>query len=121
MALATRASWNLQPPPDEREYFEFPMEFSTLDWEKMKLGYIPKNDDDKWFIFFEDGWLYFHRSWTGSCIYGVRLGNSPNGVRITSAWASRDREVYKSPGLEADIRAVHGLIHTRLLPRRTRR
>jgi hypothetical protein len=117
MALATRSSWKIQPPPSIRQYFEFPMEFSKVDGEQIKLGYIPKDADDKWFIFFEDDWLYFHRSLTGICIYGVQLSSLSSGVRITSAWATRDREVYNSPGLEADIRTVHRLIHTILLAR----
>ena len=120
MVLATRSSWKVQSPPSDRQYFEFPMEFSKADGERLKLGYIPKGGDDKWFIFFEDDWLYFHRSWTGICIYGVQLCSLSNGVRITSAWANRDRGVYNSPGLEADIRTVHRLMHTILLARRPR-
>ena len=29
--------------------------------------------EDKWFIFMENGILYFHRSWTGVCIYQVHF------------------------------------------------
>jgi hypothetical protein len=67
------------------------------------------------FIFFESGWLYFHRSWTGACIYGVRLDGSPAGVRVVEAWASRDVDHYNSPGIETDERMVRQLIATRLL------
>jgi hypothetical protein len=71
--------------------------------------------DDKWFIFFEKGWLYFHRSWTGHCIYAVRLDGSPAGVRIVEAWANRDREQYVSAGTETDKQLIEQLIRTRLL------
>ena len=81
----------------------------------MRFGHIPEDMDDKWFIFFEKGWLYFHRSWTGACIYGVRLDGSPNGVRVIDCWASRDRAHYNSPGLEHDKEMVQSLIRSRLL------
>lgn len=79
------------------------------------MGYIPKDMDDKLFISFEDGWPYFHRSWTGACIYGVRLDGSPMGVRVTDAWASRDTDQYRSPGFDTDITLVQKLIVNCLL------
>ena len=81
----------------------------------MMLGHLPRDMDDEWFIFFSDGWLYFHRSWTGACIYGVRLDGSPTGVRVADAWASRDTDQYRSPGLDADVTRVQQLIASRLL------
>ncbi len=81
----------------------------------MMLGHLPRDMDDKWFIFFSNGWLYFHRSWTGACIYGVRLDGSPTGVRVADAWASRDTDQYRSPGLDADVTLVQQLIASRLL------
>jgi hypothetical protein len=113
--VANRNSWKTLPPPAERERLELPLHFSDADAERMMRGHIPEDMDDKWFILFEEGWLYFHRSWTGHCIYGVRLDGSPGGVRVIEAWASRDREQYNSPGLETDLRMVKQLIDTRLL------
>jgi hypothetical protein len=115
MTAATRASWKTLPLPLQREHFALPLHFSDAEAEQVMLGHVPKDMDDKWFIFFENGWLYFHRSWTGHCIYGVQLDGSPSGVRVVDAWASRDREHYNSPGLETDIRIVQQLISSRLL------
>lgn len=115
MPPATRASWKTKPPPRRRGHFELPMFFSDVDGEQMRHGHVPKNMDDKWFICFEEGWLYFYRSWTGDCIYGVRLDGSPAGVRVIDAWASRDFGQRDSFGLEADIETVRRLIESRLL------
>jgi hypothetical protein len=71
--------------------------------------------DDRWFIFFEDDWLYFHRSWTGACIYALRFAPAPNGVGVVESWVSRDPDQYNSPGIEEDRRIVRQLIQTRLL------
>jgi hypothetical protein len=103
------------PLPTERESLNLPLLFSDEEADRIQRGHLPTDMDDKWFIFFEEGWLYFHRSWTGHCIFGVRLDGSPNGVRVVEAWASRDKEQYNSPGMETDLRLVQQLIETRLL------
>ena len=101
--------------PARRERFDLPLLFLDAEAEQMAGGHVPNGMDDKWFIFFEEGWLYFHRSWTGYCIYAVRLDGSPAGVRIAEAWVNRNQEQYKSPGLDTDRRMVEQLIRTRLL------
>ena len=81
------------------------------------MGHLPRDMDDKWFIYFEDGWLYFHRSWTGSTIYGLRLDGSPTGVRVTDSWVSRDPEHYRETRIEYDRQMVRFLIDAILLRR----
>lgn len=115
MPAATQKLWKTLPPPAEREHFELPELFSDADGERMRLGHVPTDMDDKWFISFRAGWLHFYRSWTGQCIYGVRLDGSPFGVRVIDAWANCDREQYNSPSPEADIQMVRQLIASRLL------
>lgn len=101
--------------PSERERLNLPLLYSDADAERMMKGHIPSDMDDKWFIFFENGWLYFHRSWTGHCIFAVRLDGSPAGVRIVEAWVNRDADQYNSPGADADKQLVEQLIRSRLL------
>jgi len=115
MYTATRSSWKTQPLPAQREPLELPLLFSDAEGERLILGHIPEDQDDRWFIFFENGWLYFHRSWTGACIYGLRLDGSPNGVRVVEAWVSAEKEHYKSLGPEHDVWMVQQLISSRLL------
>lgn len=45
--------------------------------------------EDKWFVHLTDGTLYFHRSWTGRCIYWLELGFDTR-YRFDRVWASRD-------------------------------
>lgn len=111
MEPATRSCWKDLAWPDQRERFELPLHFTDGEAEKLRLGLIPRDMNDRWFIFFEDGWLYFHRSWTGDCIYGVRLSDTPGGVLIAEAWASRDRDRYNSPGIEEEKQRVADLLH----------
>lgn len=47
--------------------------FTQEEFEQIKRGFVPKAMEDKWFICFEDGTLYFHRSWTGVCVFSLKL------------------------------------------------
>src|SRR3954454_20138418 len=87
---ATRESWKTLPIPLERANLELELPFTAAEGERMRLGHIPEEMEDKWFMFFEDGWLYFHRSWTGICVYAIRIEASPDGVTLTGGWASRE-------------------------------
>jgi len=41
--------------------------------------------EDKWFIYFEEGYLYLHRSWTGVPVYRVRFAKDEHGALVTEA------------------------------------
>lgn len=101
--------------PPERERVDLWLLFSDAEGERIREGHIPLYMEDKWFIFFENGWLYFHRSWTGYCIYAVRLDCSPGGVRVVEAWANRDQQQYYSPGMKTDKHMVEQLMRSYLL------
>jgi hypothetical protein len=71
--------------------------------------------EDKWFIYCEDGWLYLHRSWTGSLIYWIKLDGSSSGVRVVDSWVNRDPEEYKETDIEYDRQMLNFLIRRILL------
>jgi hypothetical protein len=74
--------------------------------------------DDHWFIFFETGWLYFHRSWTGYRIYQIRLESQEGGYQVDEAWVNRDSRQYRADSIEAEPQAVSNLIDQLLLVER---
>ena len=115
MKIATRSSWKTLPFPAEKDRIDLTLLYSDAEGERIRLGYIPQDMDDKWFIFFENGWLYFYRSWTGACIFGIHLEGSPNGIRVVDAWVSGDKEHYRSPSPEHDARLIEQLISSLLL------
>ena len=65
--------------------------------------------EDKWFIFYEEPWLYLHRSWTGAGIYGVRFQSDGAIVPAVESWASRDAS-YKATSVEYDRAILRFLI-----------
>ncbi|WP_009631754.1 hypothetical protein [Synechocystis sp. PCC 7509] len=51
--------------------------------------------DDKWFIYFESGHLYCHRSWMGICIFDVQIETIGN-ESITTQVLANNHEFQKS-------------------------
>ena len=103
--------------PSDRDRLEYVPFFDDVEAEQLRLGLVPELMEDKWFIYFEDGWLYFHRSWTGHCIFSLKLDGSPAGVRTVEAWVNRDKKQYNSAGPRSDIELLDSLIRNRLLSR----
>jgi hypothetical protein len=113
--IATRASWQLRPPPEARAALPYERRFTREEHERIVMGLIPAQMEDKWFIFHEDGWLYLHRSWTGACIYGVRLAADGEGSVVAEAWASRATGEYTRTDADYDARLLSFLIDRLLL------
>ena len=117
MTRASRTSWKTLPPPQQREPLDFAAVFDDAGTELLVLGLVPREMEDKWFIYFEQGWLFLHRSWTGACIYGVQLERSPEGARVVDSWVSRDPTQYKGTDLYYDRKLLRFLIDALLLRR----
>jgi hypothetical protein len=114
---ATRASWKNTPLPTKRARLQLERSFSPEEQRRLALGLVPEEMEDKWFIFLEDGWLYFHRSWTGKCLYTVRLRADGEGGAIEEAWVNREPEEYKATDDAYDARLLGYIIDRLLLGR----
>src|ERR1700756_5544565 len=117
MTRATITSWKTLPPPEQREPLGFTAEFTDAETELLVFGLIPREMEDKWFICLHQGWLLFHRSWTGACIYGLRLEAVRGGARVTDSWVSRDPAQHKGVDVGYDRKLVRFLIDALLLRR----
>lgn len=114
---ATSKSWKTEPLPASRARLKLDRSFDAVEWEALQLGSIPEEMEDKWFIYESRGWLNFHRSWTGICIFRVRLRRTPTGVEVAEAWVNRDKEQYTCVDDDYDAKLVSWLIDVLLLKR----
>jgi len=114
MTRATKNSWKHIEYPAIRENLQFEALFTNAEAEKLMQGLIPEQMEDKWFIYFSEGWLFFLRSWTGACIYAIKFHGVPNGVCITDSWVNRVSEQYSSVDVEYDKNVVRILIDSLL-------
>jgi hypothetical protein len=49
------------------------LSFSDDEFQRLQSGLIPAAMEDKWFIYYDEPFLFFHRSWTGEPVYRVRF------------------------------------------------
>ena len=108
--IADRQSWKNSPAPSMREEFKVAWTFPPAMAKRMIAGHIPEDMNDRWFILMEDGWLLFHRSWTGSCIFGLKVDPSPEGVVINEGWVSRKVDEYSSNDIDQDVELAQTLV-----------
>ncbi|MGQ9643783.1 MAG: hypothetical protein ACUVT3_08005 [Ignavibacterium sp.] len=66
--IATKTTWKNLPIENPKQ-IAIELRFTERHYSKLIKGLIPKEMEDKWFVFHDNDWLYFHRSWTGFGIY----------------------------------------------------
>lgn len=79
MKKAHKSDWNITAMPDDYSVFNTHRIFDNQRMVLIKNGLIPFSMDDKWFIYFEENTLHFHRSWTGACIYEATFYETDEG------------------------------------------
>lgn len=119
MEMAKRSDWQNTPMPEQHASFSLERTFSLEQMRRLQNGLVPEQMEDKWFIYFDDNTLYFHRSWTGFCIYAVHFGERNGEYAVASVDVSRDSGQYKSNDIAEDARLLNELIDF-LLNRRRR-
>ena len=85
--------------------------------ECIRRGLVPEQMEDKWFIFWEDDTLFFHRSWTGFCIYVVHFKCDEGPCQMVSAEVNRDPAQYSGVSEERDAKMISYLVDLLLLHR----
>ena len=111
---AQRNSWKTQSMPEKTARLPYSRVFSLEEYERISLGLIPQVMEDKWFIFMEENWLYLHRSWTGTCVYIVRLQQKEDKY-LSDALVNRDRKQYRETDINYDAAILNFLVENLLL------
>ncbi len=112
---ATRMSWRTLPFPAARAAIPIAREYTAAEHAQIARGFIPRDMDDRWFIYLAGDELFLHRSWTGACIFLVRIAPVGDGYRIAEAWANRDPEQYRVTDVDEDATHIARLIDLLLL------
>ena len=82
---------------------------------KIRFGLLPLQMEDKWFAYFNDGRIHFHRSWTGAKIYEVAIQKSEDCYTISELIVERDAELYSNTNDNEDVRSFYFLLGRGLL------
>jgi hypothetical protein len=115
--VATRGSWKTEPLPEARARLAYTRSFAPGERARLVRGIVPAQMEDKWFVFHEPPWLYFHRSWTGICIYALRLSVEGEGCAVDEAWVNRAPAQYREKDDAHDVAILSFLVERLLLGR----
>jgi hypothetical protein len=114
-SFANKDSHHRLPPPAVRVDLRLSHSYTSSQFERIRQNSVPMDMDEKWFIYYEEPWLYIHRSGTGVCVYGVRFEASADGASIVESWVNRDSEQYTETSIESDRELCAFFIGTLLL------
>lgn len=78
-------------PEESKTNLHFNRHLSLEEYERLSWGLIPQEMEDKWFIYLEANWLYFHRSWTGYCVFQLRLERIGDSYNVVETWVDRQQ------------------------------
>lgn len=88
---ATRTSWQNIPIPDANKVeLQYEQIFTQKEYDRIKLGEIPVSMEDHWFAYFENGRLYWFRSWTGKGVFELIMEPQTNGARVIKLIGNND-------------------------------
>ena len=97
----------------------FDRKFPEREYEAIRAGLLSRDMDDKWDIIFDEGWLYFYRSWTGNCIFQTRIEPDEDGYRMVETWVNRNPQQYNANDDNFDVAMIGWLIDRFLLGKDT--
>jgi hypothetical protein len=115
MKTAQASDWKRKELPPEKCTLSIGRRFTLAEMEQVRRGSIPEQMEDKWFVYWENNTLYFHRSWTGICIYIARFHEERDGYVMRDADVNRDPEQYQTTSDDEDLRLLSVLIDVVLL------
>jgi 8-oxo-dGTP pyrophosphatase MutT (NUDIX family) len=103
---AQRHHWCTLPMPKGRVTIPLDICLNREEAECLKLGFIPRMMEQKWFAYFEANTLFEHRSWTGFCISQVHFVQDGDGLRATHAEVNRTLGQYSCTDDREDQRLI---------------
>lgn len=112
---AVETDWDTLPLPARFAKVVLNRSFSAAEAGRIRIGLIPRQMEDKWFIYWQNHTLFMHRSWTGYCIYEIDFVATPDGITATEARVNRDSSQYECTSDEHDARLALYLIDALLL------
>ncbi|HWD81138.1 MAG TPA: hypothetical protein VG497_19730 [Kribbella sp.] len=83
----------IQPISRRRQLTVLPHKlWSDDEWQRIQLGYLARDMDEKWNVFAEESVVFLHRSWTGLGVFEVTFVSAEDGGwRISQAVVRRER------------------------------
>lgn len=85
---ATASSWKREPFIQGMP-LAYHTSFSAEQFARLRQGLVPREMEDRWFVYYEEPFLFLHRSWSGKPVYRVELEQQGEGARVVRAEISK--------------------------------
>ena len=108
----TKSTWK-NFPIDKPKRVEIELFLSDAQYLKLIQGFRPRDMDDKWFVYYEADWVYFHRSWTGFGVFKAKLNKVQDGYFIQELWVESNHEKFTIQNDEAAVELFKFLVAKR--------
>lgn len=105
--MVKRGDWKTNDIPSEYEKFVLNVALTKDVVDKLKEGYLPKDSEDDWFSYCENGTLYIHNSHTGNCIFIVETLREFEPLDVI---VNRNKEQYANDDIKEDNLLLFGLL-----------
>lgn len=113
--VARPDSWKTKEMPVAVTVLSLEKTYSPEEFDVLSCGFVPKVMEQKWFIYMKDSVLFFHRSWTGLCIYKIVFEQNGAGYVVKEAFVNRDIEQHPITDINYDCALVSWLMDGFLL------
>lgn len=100
LRTAEAGDWKTKPmSPDNHYVISTEIAVPELAMERIRQGHIPREMEDKWFMYCENDVIRYFRSWTGYNIFSAYCEKREEGYAITKIEV--DMEEYKTSPSQA--------------------
>jgi ADP-ribose pyrophosphatase YjhB (NUDIX family) len=106
-----KEDWETKRLPNNRAEFTLDLQYDDAAMARIRKGFLPTVMEEKWFIWFDEPVLHFHRSWTGNCIFQVRFVHDSDGWHAVYAKVNRKPDQYSETDDVENRRLVADLIN----------
>lgn len=107
---ARQYDWKTEPMPARHRVVPLDFSLTAAEAERVRMGFVPKEQEQHWFVWFDENTLHQHRSWTGNCIDQIHFVPEGGGLRATHAKVNNDPEQYRAGTDEAEARRIEGMV-----------
>ncbi len=83
--VATASDWKIEPMPDSKEdisIIELAIPIPEEAMDVLRKGHIPEVQEDHWFMYCDEEYIRYYRSWTGMCALEAYYKKDASGYVI---------------------------------------
>jgi hypothetical protein len=103
----SRHSWqNIHDMPARHQQLRFSFSIRERDMRRLKYGFYPVDMVEKWFVYTEGSTTYFHRSWSGYCIFQIRFERIDLEYRAAEILVNREPRQFSIEDVSESIQII---------------